>query len=92
MKVKLTPLNIISAVCITIAAVLLFEKRPPSNAHTINLQPILIGFSLLIAVIAFISDQIFRKFIPELKKIWIVECTVILFTVLLFVIIKVSIN
>lgn len=92
MKVKLTPLNIISAVCITTAAVLLFEKRPEPHAHTINLQPILIGFSLLIAVIAFISDQIFRKFIPELKKIWIVECTVILFTVLLFVIIKVSIN
>lgn len=92
MKVKLTPLNIISAVCITVAAVLLFEKRQPVHAHVIDLQPILIGFSLVIAVVAFISDQIFRKFIPELKKIWIIECTVILFTVLLFVIIKVSIN
>lgn len=92
MKVKLTPLNIISAVFLTIAVVMLFEKRPPVNAHVINLYPILIGFSLLIVVIAFVSDQIFRKFIPELKKIWIVECTVILFTILLFIIIKVSIN
>ncbi|WP_316749481.1 hypothetical protein [Pedobacter gandavensis] len=92
MKVKLTPLNIISAIFLTIAAVLVFEKRTPSNSHIIDIQPILIGFSLLIAVVAFISDQIFRKFIPELKKIWIIECTVILFTVLLFIIIKVSIN
>ncbi|WP_235964605.1 hypothetical protein [Pedobacter gandavensis] len=92
MKVKLTPLNIISAIFITIAVVLLFEKRPPVHAHVIDLQPILIGFSLAIAVVAFVSDQIFRKFIPELKKIWIIECTVILFTILLFIIIKVSIN
>lgn len=71
---------------------MLFEKRPPINAHVLNLYPILIGFSLAIAVVAFVADQIFRKFIPELKKIWIIECTVVLFTVLLFIIIKVSIN
>ncbi|WP_316821440.1 hypothetical protein [Pedobacter gandavensis] len=88
MKIKLTPLNIISAIFLTIAAVLLFEKRPPVNEKSINLYPILIGFSVLISVVAFVSDQIFRKFIPQLKKLWIVESTVILFTVLLFFIIN----
>lgn len=92
MKVKLTPLNIVSAVFLVIAVLLLTEKKGAPHPGAIDISKILIIFSFLISVIAFISDQIFRRFIPELKKLWIIEGTVILFTILLIFIIKVSIN
>lgn len=92
MKAKLTPLNIVSAIFLVLAVVLLFEKKAPPAAKTINLNPILIGFSFLIVLVSFISDQIFRKFIPQLKNLWVIECAFIVFTLVLIFIIKVSIN
>ncbi|MNQ77126.1 hypothetical protein D3C85_919840 [compost metagenome] len=91
MKVKLTPLNIVSAVFLVIAVMLMFEKQPAPGVKTIDLARILMWFSFLIVLVSFISDQIFRKFIPELKKIWAIECAFIVFTIILVFIIKVSI-
>ncbi|PYF73903.1 hypothetical protein [Pedobacter nutrimenti] len=91
MKIKLTPLNLVSASFLVIAAWLLINKQAPDHSKSIDLSKILIGFSLLIVVVAFISDQIFRKFIPELKKIWIIESVFIIFAVLLFFIIRITI-
>ncbi|EDM38713.1 hypothetical protein PBAL39_21610 [Pedobacter sp. BAL39] len=93
LKLKLTPLNIVSAVFLTIAVLLLLEdNKPRGTAMYLNISGILIGFSFLVAVIAFISDQIFRRFVPELKKIWILESFFVFFTVLLIIIIKVSVS
>ncbi|WP_316813292.1 hypothetical protein [Pedobacter heparinus] len=89
MKVKLTPLNIVSALALVTALLYLWYRKPPQH---VDVSGILAGFSFLIAIIAFISDQVFRKFIPGLKKLWIIEGVLIVFIILLIFIIKVSMD
>lgn len=89
MKVKLTPLNIVSALALVTAVLYLWYRKPPQH---VDVSGILAAFSFLVAVIAFISDLIFRKFIPSLKKLWIIESVLIVFIIILIFIIKVSIK
>ncbi|SMC97395.1 hypothetical protein [Pedobacter nyackensis] len=90
MKVKLTPLNIVSALCLVVAVLLLLDKKDKGPQH-IDVSGLLIGFCFLATVVAFISDQIFRRFIPSLKKLWIIEGVLIVFIIILIFIIKASI-
>jgi len=92
LKVKLTPLNIVSAICLVIAIMLLINKKDEGNPKYVDITGILIGFSFLTAVVAFISDQIFRRFILNLKKLWDVEGVLIIFIIILIFIIKASIS
>lgn len=92
MKVRLTPLNIVSAICLVIAIMLLINKKDEGNPKYVDITGILIGFSFLTAVVAFISDQIFRRFILNLKKLWVVEGVLIIFIIILIFIIKASIS
>lgn len=92
MKVKLTPLNIVSAVCLTVAVLLLYKKREIGNAGPDSLIDLMAGMGVLAGVVAFISDQIFRKFVPRLKKLWIIEGVLIVFMIILIFIIKTSIR
>ncbi|WP_367868719.1 hypothetical protein [Pedobacter sp. WC2423] len=88
---KLTPLNIVSSGCIVFALLLFFspDKQLPVQK---GMNGLLTGLCILTAIIAFISDLIFRKFIPLLGKLWIVECALIIFTVVLMVILRVSLG
>lgn len=92
MKVKLTPLNIVSAICLVIAVMLLINKQDQANPKYVDISGILAGFSFLTAVVAFISDQIFRRFILNLKKLWVVEGVLVIFITILIFIIKASIS
>jgi hypothetical protein len=56
-----------------------------------GMNTLLTGLSFLAAIIAFISDLIFRKFIPLLRNLWVVECAFIVFTLVLMVILKLTI-
>lgn len=89
MKVKLTPLNIISALGL-VAAVLYLTNRK-DGPQRLDISGILVGFSLLVAVIAFTSDLIFRKFIPSLAKLWIIEGVLIVFIIILILLINGSV-
>lgn len=91
MQIKLTPLNVVSAVCLVIAALLLFDKKAQQPGY-VDITGLLIGFNLLTAVVAFVSDLIFRKFIPTLKKLWVVEGVLVIFIIILIFIIKTSIR
>ncbi|WP_316792470.1 hypothetical protein [Pedobacter frigoris] len=88
MKVKLTPLNIVSALALVTAVLYLWYRKPPEH---VDVSGILAFFSFLVAVIAFVSDLIFRKFIPSLKKLWIIEGVLIAFIIILIFIIKASV-
>jgi len=92
LKVKLTPLNIVSAICLVIAVLLLINKKEEGNPKYVDITGILVGFSFLTAVVAFISDQIFRRFILNLKKLWVVEGMLVIFITILIFIIKASIS
>ncbi|WP_157766428.1 hypothetical protein [Pedobacter ginsengisoli] len=93
MKVKLTPLNIVSAICLVVAVLLLVSKKEEGHApQHVDVTGILVGFSFLAAIVAFVSDQIFRRFILNLKKLWVVEGVLVIFIIILIFIIKTSIS
>ena len=53
---------------------------------------ILAIIAVLAAAVFFISDLIFRRFIPSAKKLWVVEGVLVIFIVILVFIIKSSIS
>lgn len=63
------------------------EKLPIQH----GMNNLIVGLCFLAAIIAFISDLIFRKFIPLLRNLWVVECAFIVFTVALTVILRLTI-
>jgi len=77
--------------CLVLAVWLLLRKTPPRYNSHVDFTGLLSGFCLLTAVIAFVSDLIFRKFIPSLKKLWIIESVLIVFIIILIFLIKGSI-
>jgi|GEM_PF-793417 hypothetical protein len=85
--IRLTPLNVLAAG--SLVAAYFFLTGDASGAgieKKVNwLFAVLCLFACLVAII---SDLIFRKAIPSLKKLWVVECTLILFTLVLILIIK----
>jgi len=87
---KLTPLNIVTSGCLVVALLMLFspgEQLPVQK----GVNGLLTGLCFLAAIIAFISDLIFRKFIPLLRNLWVVECAFIVFTIVLMVILKITV-
>ena len=82
MNLRLTPLNIVVALLIVSAIYL------PTN-------PVLIGMPELgriplfvMIILCLITDQLFRRYIPELKRIWLIEFLFLIFVAILIVLIK----
>jgi hypothetical protein len=82
----------VSSICLVAGVLLLWNKQPYSRAHYVDITTTLAGFSFLSAVVFFVSDLIFRKFITSLGKLWIIEGVLVIFIVILVFIIKSSIN
>ncbi|HEY1025259.1 MAG TPA: hypothetical protein VGE26_08865 [Sphingobacteriaceae bacterium] len=82
MKLKLTPLNILSAGLIT-AIVYLFIF--PDEYGWRKLGAISLGLMFACTVI---SDIIFRFFFKDLKRIWIVEVVFLIFAAVLIIILQ----
>jgi len=91
-KIKLTPLNIITALSLTLGVVVLFQKQVMINPVEQSMKGLWIAICLLAAVISFLSDQIFRKFIPLLRNIWVIECAFIVFTIVLVFLFKTALT
>lgn len=91
MKVKLTPLNIITAVCLVGCVLLIFDKSTAVGPVNRAFNGLWIGICLLGALISFLSDMIFRKFIPVLRNLWVIECAFVVFTLVFLFILKISI-
>lgn len=82
MILRLTPLNIISSVLlVSIAYLLIF---PDENGwRQLGTIPLMILFLL-----SFISDLIFRRLIQDLKRIWLFELLFIIFVAVLIMLIR----
>ncbi|RZL38169.1 MAG: hypothetical protein EOO96_03510 [Pedobacter sp.] len=87
MKLRITPLNIIGAVGLGLAAFNILSPKDSTPRH-IDMS----GFYLLILgcliLVTFITDLIFRFTLKDLKRIWIVESIFIVITIVLMVIIQ----
>ena len=82
MNLRLTPLNILVALLIVSAIYL------PTNP-VLKGMPELGRIPLFIMIIlCLITDQLFRRYIPELKRIWLIEFLFLIFVAILIVLIK----
>lgn len=82
MKLRLTPLNILTSLLIvSIAYLLLF---PDDNGfRKLGSIPLII-----LLILSFITDQVFRRYIPDLKRIWLIELLFLIFVAVLMILIK----
>ncbi|MCD0488493.1 hypothetical protein LPB86_09640 [Pedobacter sp. MC2016-14] len=67
---------------------MLFFKTPSTAPAHININSLQSIFYFTTAIIAFIADLVFRKFIPLLRKLWVVEGLLIVFTLVLMLILR----
>ena len=79
---RLTPLNILTSVCLVCVCYLLLFT---DSEGWIILGSIPL---LILSVLSFITDLIFRRFIQDLKRIWIIEILFIIFALVLYMLIE----
>ena len=79
---RLTPLNIVSAVLILLA-ILPFLKAS-AGVET----PVGFYYYILLVTLCVISDLLFRGLLRNLKRIWIVELSFIIFVAVLLALFK----
>jgi hypothetical protein len=91
LKFKLTPLNIVTALSLVMAGLLIFGKSEITNGVDHQVNGLWIAVCFLAVVISFLSDQIFRKFIPSTLNLWVIECAFIVFTLVFVFILKLSV-
>ncbi len=82
MKLRLTPLNILTSLLLVgIAYLLLFPDE--NGFRELGSIPLII-----LLILSFITDQVFRRYIPELKRIWLIELLFLIFVAVLTILIK----
>jgi hypothetical protein len=79
---RLTPLNIVSAI------LLLLASLPFLKASGGVETPVGFYYYILLVALCVISDLLFRGLLPNLKRIWIVELSFIIFVAVLLVLFK----
>lgn len=81
MNLRLTPLNIVSSFLIVGTTYLLIYPNED------RAYPGILSF-LLLFVLCFITDMVFRRSIKDLKRIWLFELLFIIFVGLLILLIR----
>lgn len=84
MKVRLTPLSILVAVLISVSGYNLLYPEP--SVTKIPNWTVL----LFLAIIVFISDQLFRYYFKIMKRIWIVETCFTIFVAAIILLIQMT--
>lgn len=82
MKIRLTPLNVISSILL-VAVGWLFIFADETGWRKLGAIPLIVLW-----ILSFISDIIFRRYLKDLKRIWIVELVFIIFVTILILIIQ----
>lgn len=82
MKLRLTPLNMLtSALLVSVVYLLVFRDSEGWR--------VLGSISLVVlAALSFFTDLIFRRFIKDIKRIWIIELLFIIFAAVLMVLLQ----
>lgn len=86
MTMRLTPLNIVSSVLlVSIANLVVFPDE--TGWRYLGAIPLVV-----MLVISFLSDLLFRRIIVDLKRIWLFELLFLIFVVILILLIKSQLN
>lgn len=88
MRFKLTPLNIVAAMGLLAALLLLLNQFQIIAFQVSGMKALFVILFFMISLVAFVSDLIFRKIITSLKRLWIIELTLITLTVVIIIVLK----
>ncbi|MEE1885977.1 hypothetical protein [Pedobacter flavus] len=88
MKIRVTPLNFIAAALLVFAVLLLFDQIQLFSIGVPAMKILFVVLFLVAAIVAFISDLIFRKMIPSIKRLWLIELSLITLTAVIVLILK----
>jgi hypothetical protein len=87
MKLRITPLNIVSAIGLGLVVVNLVSEKNTAPRH-VDMS----GFYLLILgcliLVTFVTDMIFRFTLKDIKRIWVVELIFIFIAAILMLILQ----
>ncbi len=84
MKLRLTPLNIIIACCIAYAGYLVIYP----DKKLFGFATLSVIVMIVLAIIFFITDLIFRNFIKKTSTLWMVELAFIALTTAIMLLIN----
>jgi len=84
MTLRFTPLNIISSVLLVSIAYLLIYPDENGWRHLGSIPLV------ILLVLSFISDLIFRRLIQDLKRIWLFELLFIIFVAMLIALFRIG--
>ena len=82
MKLRLTPLNLLTSVLI-VSIIYLLIYRDAEGWRVLGTIPL-----IFLVLLSFLADLIFRRFIKDIKRIWIIELVFIIFATILMVLIQ----
>jgi hypothetical protein len=82
MKLRFTPLNLVSSFVLVSICYQLFFPDENGFRELGSIQLI------ILLILSFIADQVFRRYIPQLKRIWLIEVLFLIFVAVLMVLIK----
>ncbi len=84
--IRVTPLNIITAMSLVAAG--FFVLKGFEDKLSQNFNGLFLVLSLFAAVASFVCDLIFRKLVPALNNLWIVQISFLVLTVVMILILK----
>ena len=83
LSIKITPLNLVVAVCFTYAIYCLlgFDTNKSGVGNTVKVL-----YTLTLALILFLTDILFRRFVESAKWIWLIQGSFIILIIMMMVI------
>ena len=83
LRIKITPLNLVVAVCITYAIYCLlgFDTSESGISNTVKVL-----YTLALAFILFLTDILFRRFVESAKWIWLIQGSFIILIIVMMII------
>lgn len=86
MKIKITPLNFLSAFLLFVAVYIWIygAKITGMQYQQLHLGTTLVWVFFLFAFVIFVVDLMFRNFFPNTKTLWIIESTFVVFIAVIF--------
>ncbi len=82
-KIKLTPLNIVVALCLAYALYCLLDLDTGNTGISTTAK---VGYTLALTLILFLTDILFRRFIKDTKWLWLIQGSFVLLIIAMTII------
>jgi hypothetical protein len=88
MKVKITPLNIATAFLLFMAVYIGIYGIKIGNSKTLHFGGTICAVFVLFALVVFVIDMMLRNFFPDTKRLWMIELSFIVLTLVIYILVK----